>query len=84
MLTESLHSIVFTFWKKTLDILATALDAADIKYCRLDGSLTTKRRNEVLTDFRVNAASKVLIMTFSTGAIGYGACCLFHTNVQNN
>ena len=67
------RSIVFTFWKRTLDILAHMLDTANIQYLRLDGSLTAKNRNEVLTKFQSDAASKVLIMTFSTGAVGYGA-----------
>ena len=82
MLTDGFDSIVFTFWKRTLDILASVFDAANMNYCRLDGSLTAKKRNEVLTNFKSNPASKVLIMTFSTGAIGYSACFTFNFSLS--
>lgn len=67
----SRSSVVFSFWKKTLDIVGSALEAWGIKYLRVDGDIPVKKRNTTLLDFQNRTASRVLLMTFSTGAVGY-------------
>ncbi|KAJ3536179.1 hypothetical protein NM208_g5824 [Fusarium decemcellulare] len=62
--------IVFSFWKTTLDIVGSALEARGIKYLRVDGDVSPKKRNTILIDFQSKSARRVLIMTFSTGGVG--------------
>lgn len=63
-------SIIFSFWKKTLDVVGKALDARCVKYLRIDGDTPSRKRNDILTEFQSRSASRVIMMTFSTGAVG--------------
>lgn len=62
--------MVFSFWKRTLDIVSSALSEKGIRHLRVDGDMTARKRNLVLKDFQVRSDYKVLLMTFSTGAVG--------------
>ncbi|XDG08070.1 hypothetical protein ABKA04_007685 [Annulohypoxylon sp. FPYF3050] len=62
--------VVFSFWKKTLDIIGSALDEKHIKHLRIDGDVTSGKRHSILDEFQWSNSSRVLLMTFSTGAIG--------------
>lgn len=64
------NSVVFSFWKKTLDSLAELLTSKEILYCRIDGSMPVRQRREVLSYFHDTTGAKVLLMTLGTGAIG--------------
>lgn len=68
--TDSPKSVVFTFWKKTLDIIGNALETHGIKYLRVDGDVSPKQRGKILLNFQVRHAFRVLLITFSTGAVG--------------
>lgn len=63
-------SVIFSFWKTTLDVVGDALEARGVKYLRVDGNVLAKKRNTILLDFQNRSAWRVLIMTFSTGAVG--------------
>jgi len=63
-------SIVFSSWKKTLNIAARLLQNTGIHFNRIDGSLTLSERKKVLADFRSNGGATVLLMTLGTGAVG--------------
>lgn len=63
--------MIFSFWKKTLDILAAALEARRIEYLRVDGDVPVRKRGTILHQFQNREASRVLLITFSTGAVGY-------------
>ncbi|KAL7953178.1 SNF2 family N-terminal domain-containing protein [Trichoderma compactum] len=62
--------IIFSFWKKTLDVVGKALDHQGVKYLRIDGDTTPRKRNNILTEFQSRSASRIIMMTFSTGAVG--------------
>ncbi|KAL8359454.1 hypothetical protein RB601_007831 [Gaeumannomyces tritici] len=62
--------VVFSFWKTTLDIVGKALDARGIKYLRVDGDVSAKKRGNILLKFQTRHAFSVLLITFSTGAVG--------------
>ncbi|KAL8370100.1 hypothetical protein RB595_000460 [Gaeumannomyces hyphopodioides] len=62
--------VVFSFWKTTLDVAGKALDARGIKYLRVDGDVLPKKRGNILLKFQTRHASSVLLITFSTGAVG--------------
>ncbi|KAH6695694.1 P-loop containing nucleoside triphosphate hydrolase protein [Plectosphaerella plurivora] len=59
-----------SFWKTSLDILCKALTDHKIKYLRVDGDMTAKKRNLTLLEFQNKSTWRVLLMTFSTGAAG--------------
>ena len=63
-------SVIFSFWKRTLDIASSALIQKGIQHLRVDGDITARKRNRVLKDFQIRSDLKVLLMTFSTGAVG--------------
>jgi len=63
--------VIFSFWKKTLDIIDSTLEAYEIKYIYVDRDIPVKKRNITLLEFQNREASRVLLMTFSIGAIQY-------------
>ncbi|KAK2470510.1 hypothetical protein H9L39_18127 [Fusarium oxysporum f. sp. albedinis] len=62
--------VIFSFYKSTLDIVGKALETRGIRYLRVDGDIPSKQRDKILEEFQINRAWRVLIMTFSTGAVG--------------
>lgn len=65
-------SIVFSVWKRTLNLVEVLFTENGIKYCRVDGSIsTTTRRKKILLDFQEQDDIRVLLMTLGTGAVGY-------------
>ena len=64
-------SIVFSFWKKSLDFISAMLEEENIPYYRIDGSLRMTKRREILANFQLSRGVSVLLMTLGTGAVGY-------------
>ncbi|KAK8130900.1 SNF2 family N-terminal domain-containing protein [Apiospora sp. TS-2023a] len=62
--------LIFSFWKKTLDMIGHALESRGLSYLRVDGSMPSKKRNTVLNQFQRDNSCRVLMMTFSTGGVG--------------
>ncbi|KAF2141618.1 uncharacterized protein K452DRAFT_298308 [Aplosporella prunicola CBS 121167] len=63
-------SVVFSFWKRTLDIVGDLLRDNNIPYFRVDGSLSSSARKSVLSEFQISTDTTVLLMTLGTGAVG--------------
>ena len=63
-------SVVFSFWRKSLDIVGALLEAKTIPYLRVDGSLLFSKRKTVLDQFQGRNDFQVLLMTLGTGAVG--------------
>jgi len=63
-------SIVFSFWKRSLDLMAQILHENGLEFGQVDGTLSPDRRQEVLAEFRQNDSAKILLMTLGTGAQG--------------
>lgn len=76
---NSFCSIVFSFWKKSLELVGQFMDKHGVFYLRLDGSLPFSKRTNVLSEFQVCQEGTVLLMTLGTGAVGYSY--LFHSSV---
>ena len=74
-------SVVFSFWKGTLDRIAELLDEEGIFYHRIHGSIAASKRTKILNDFAVNDSVKILLITFGTGAVGYVSSCLIENPV---
>jgi SNF2 family DNA or RNA helicase len=64
------YSIVFSSWKKTLDLAAKLLEMNKLRYDIVHGGLTLNNRLKVLEDFESPTGPNVLLMTLGTGAVG--------------
>lgn len=75
-LVDDLHkhpeskSVVFSDWRKTLNLAACALDLCDIPYVRYDGSVSERDRLTALNRFSNDPEVKVILFTIKTGAVG--------------
>ncbi|KAI0577635.1 DNA repair and recombination protein RAD5C, partial [Pyrenophora tritici-repentis] len=63
-------SIVFSFWKRSLDMVAALLTVNNVSFVRVDGSVPFNKRKAILNDFKCRNDISVLLMTFGTGAVG--------------
>jgi SNF2 family DNA or RNA helicase len=61
---------VFSFWKKSLDIVGSLLDKQSLPYMRVDGSISLNQRKSILAQFQAAEQGMVLLMTLGTGAVG--------------
>jgi SWI/SNF-related matrix-associated actin-dependent regulator of chromatin subfamily A3 len=63
-------SIVFSFWKTTLDIVDEMFDANGMAYCRIHGQIPANKRSKTLTEFEKSDSVRILLITLGTGAVG--------------
>lgn len=66
----SQKSIVFSVWKRTLDVASRLCDADGIRYVRIDGTVASEARQKALDDFKADSKVSTLLMTLGTGALG--------------
>jgi SNF2 family DNA or RNA helicase len=72
------RSIVFSSWKKTLDLAAQLLKLYGMRYDVIHGGLSLTKRLKVLGDFKSETGPSILLMTLGTGAVGLVASlCLY-------
>jgi SWI/SNF-related matrix-associated actin-dependent regulator of chromatin subfamily A3 len=72
------RSIVFSSWKKTLDLAAQLLELYDMRYDVIHGGLSLTKRLKVLGDFKSPTGRSILLMTLGTGAVGLVASiCIY-------
>ena len=67
----SYHSLVFTSWRSTLDILAHMLTDRGIPWLRIDGQVSFSDRSEILSKFSRDSNIPILLISIGTGAVGY-------------
>ena len=78
------RSIVFSSWKKTLDLAAQLLDRYGMRYDFIHGGLSLAKRLKVLGDFKSETGPSILLMTLGTGAVGLVASiCLYSCFIAN-
>ncbi|KAF2684141.1 hypothetical protein K458DRAFT_38039 [Lentithecium fluviatile CBS 122367] len=63
-------SLVFTSWRLTLDILGQMLTNRGIPFLRIDGRVKMSDRLDILSKFRGDPSTPVLLMSIETGAVG--------------
>ncbi|KAI1749839.1 hypothetical protein F4782DRAFT_511716 [Xylaria castorea] len=63
-------SIVFSFWRRSLDLVEKIFIEQDVTFVRVDGTIHPSKRREVLATFQENPSIRVLLMTIGTGALG--------------
>jgi SWI/SNF-related matrix-associated actin-dependent regulator of chromatin subfamily A3 len=66
-------SIVFSYWRRSLDVVGALLTDKQVPYLRVDGNTPSAKRREVLDMFQKQGDVSVLLMTLGTGAVGYDA-----------
>jgi len=74
-------SIVFSFWVKTLDFVATNLHRRDVRFVRLDGSMNAVSRTRALDSFRDDPEVRTLLMTTGAGAVGLNLTVAKHIHL---
>ncbi|KAK3619536.1 hypothetical protein LTR56_023971 [Elasticomyces elasticus] len=73
-LEQSRHtekSIVFSAWRRTLDIASNLCTERNLAYARIDGTTPQIGRLQALDRFKSDATVSVLLMTLGTGAMGW-------------
>lgn len=63
-------SIIFSFWRRSLNLMARLLHENGIVFRQVDGNISTDRRQMFLAEFHRDPSVKVLLMTLGTGAQG--------------
>jgi SNF2 family DNA or RNA helicase len=64
------HSIVFSTWRLTLELIEAGLEQASIASVRFDGKVPQKDRQKVVERFRKDPTVRVMLLTLSCGAVG--------------
>ncbi|KAF1840938.1 uncharacterized protein K460DRAFT_389454 [Cucurbitaria berberidis CBS 394.84] len=70
--------VVFSFWKRSLDIAGSLLKERNIPFLRVDGSLLFSKRRIILSQFETQPDIPVLLMTLGTGAVGLNCLTVAH------
>ncbi|KAL7792443.1 SNF2 family N-terminal domain-containing protein [Trichoderma ceciliae] len=65
-----LTSVVFSYWRSTLDLIESALKNTSINSVRFDGGLTPKERQASVERFQEDPSIRVMLLTLSCGAVG--------------
>ena len=65
-----IRSVVFSGWVQYLDLIEHALEQHNIKFVRIDGSMSIKARSQVLKDFRTDTEITVLLVSIKAGGQG--------------
>ncbi|KAJ5338183.1 hypothetical protein N7452_004911 [Penicillium brevicompactum] len=64
------RSIVFSYWRRSLDLVGRLFDEQAIAYCRVDGTIHSTQRKKVLQQFHEDPLTRVLLITQGTGSVG--------------
>ncbi|KAI9653301.1 MAG: hypothetical protein M1821_007625 [Bathelium mastoideum] len=62
-------SVIFSFWTSSLDMVQEALEAARIRYVRIDGKIPTVNRQRALKQLSDDPETKAILPTVSCGAV---------------
>ncbi|KAK1256066.1 hypothetical protein MKX07_008325 [Trichoderma sp. CBMAI-0711] len=63
-------SVVFSGWTSHLDLIELALKEANIKFTRLDGSMTRQARTAAMDTFREDRNIHVILVSITAGGLG--------------
>lgn len=65
-----IKSVVFSCWTTHLDLIAVALDDNGHKYCRLDGRMNRKKRDQSLETFANDPTVPIILVSIGAGGLG--------------
>ena len=66
----TIKSVVFSQFTSFLTLIEGALDRANIKFLRLDGTMAQKARAAVLTEFQESKRFTILLISLRAGGVG--------------
>ncbi|PQE30181.1 SNF2 family domain-containing protein [Rutstroemia sp. NJR-2017a WRK4] len=76
-LMESLKSlkahdkcVVFSYWTYTLDLIESSFTSDSIQYTRVDGRLSSKKRNTAIQEFQEDPSIRVILVSITCGGTG--------------
>lgn len=76
-----MHSVVFSYWTKTLDRIELELKQTSICYVRLDEQLAPSKRSAAVKEFQGNPEIRVFLVSLSCEGVGYKiVLCLWEMN----
>ncbi|CAI6332927.1 unnamed protein product [Periconia digitata] len=70
VLPRQTKSVVFSFWKATLDIIQDGLEEAGIRFLRIDGSVSGPNRAAIRKTFHTSTQYQVILLTISCSSVG--------------
>ncbi|KAL1406979.1 hypothetical protein Q8F55_006392 [Vanrija albida] len=66
----AVKSVVFSQWTTMLDRIGDMLDEANIRFCRLDGTMTREERARAMDDLRTKKKIEVMLVSTRAGGVG--------------
>jgi SNF2 family DNA or RNA helicase len=64
------HSVVFSFWTSTLDLVQQLLDEKEITHIRIDGKTPLTKRSEFMRLFQLDDKVRVILVSITCGGAG--------------
>jgi SWI/SNF-related matrix-associated actin-dependent regulator of chromatin subfamily A3 len=69
-LDSPVGSLVFSYWKGTLNILESILNGRGMSYTRIDGGSSVEQRIKAIDRFQTDPTVKIMLLTLGTGSVG--------------
>jgi SWI/SNF-related matrix-associated actin-dependent regulator of chromatin subfamily A3 len=77
-----MRSLVFSYWKGTLDIVESVLNGRGMSYTRIDGDSSVEQRIKAVERFQTDLTIKIMLLTLGTGSVGSVKRCSENDLVQ--
>ena len=65
-----IKSVVFSGWTSHLDLIQVALNEANLRFVRLDGTMSRQKRNAALDAFRDDPRITIILISLTAGGLG--------------
>jgi len=75
LLPPSTKVVVFSQWTSMMNIIQTVLNKENIKFTRLDGSMTQVQRTNALHIFAHNPETNLILLSLKAGGLGLTLTC---------
>ncbi|KAL7784831.1 SNF2 family N-terminal domain-containing protein [Trichoderma ceciliae] len=62
--------VIFSQWTSFLDIVQRQLETAGLKYCRIDGSMNTERRDRAIDALDNDSETRILLASLAVCSVG--------------
>lgn len=63
------HSVVFSCWTSTLDLITSALRLRSIGHARIDGAVAMNKRQSTIASFEEDPTVNILLLTLTSGTL---------------
>lgn len=62
--------VIFSQWTSFLDIVEKQLEGASLKYCRIDGSMNTDRRDQAIDALDNDSETRIMLASLAVCSVG--------------